>query len=169
MEQCISPSELIKQGIKQAIEDEYKYREIQKRKDEIQETLKNDVVNYILNELQESIRTYPTQKEKWYMDILFNKKYLKDQIYDLQLKKTHLKHTYYNTPGYNTTLWDKIMNCEKKIKIYDCILNIIEVDTVKTTLLEHGYSITPYKVYKTFLWIPYRLVSDHRVCIKEAL
>ena len=168
MEPYSSPSELIKQGIKKAIEDTYKRREMQRQKDEEQEIMKDDVVNYILNELQETIRTYPTQKEKWYMDILLNKTYLKDRIYDLELKLKILRRAYYDSPSYSRTRWEQIDRYMNKINIYKELNSIIEFDTLKTTLREHGYSVTPYKVYKTFLWIPYSLVSDHRVAMKDS-
>jgi hypothetical protein len=158
-----SASDIIKQGVQEAVHTAIKEKELETK---IQETMRDDVIRHIIDELKKLVCKYSTQTDKWYIDILFDKETLRISLHSTHNEYILCRHAVCR--GYNTQYeLDRFQQLSTERELYKKLLVIHNPDILITILRELGYSVTPFKVYKTFLWIPYSLVSDHRIAIQN--
>jgi sRNA-binding regulator protein Hfq len=156
----------IAKGIQEAITDQYKKREVEQAIQEVYKKRQIEVTTYLINgiikQLQKQIRKYPTEKDKWYIQIILDKPTLSDTIEVLK------KGTY----RYNST-YDQEIKRKEASDIFNYINNIfnyINNDELKSKLAELGYSLTVDSIkYSRFLCRPCKATVTHRVSMKEAL
>lgn len=149
----IKASELVKEGVTEAINIEKAKR--QQFKEE-KEYFNDSLVKKIITELKERIKNNSTKPEEWYIECILDKETLKKW-----LNKLYKELSLFDSP-YNIRL--------KKLKITECEKTIKYIDTnkIEERLNEAGYTVIKKEVkYKKFFCIPYKFGIIHRIYIKN--
>ena len=160
-------SDLVDNGIKQAIDEQNKQKAEQiKKKAELEVSKKNfndNLIHTMIHDLQKTITKNPTETSKWYNDDLLDKGTLKDE---LAISKKFLDEHDVGSVLYNPYVSKITYHRDRSVHLKNRI-ELLDIEYVKKTLDELGFQLTEYIVVKNIIFcIPYRKKIIHRLTIK---